>query len=67
MISKTNLGEFDNISIFNEEYILVERKGLFNLIDKDGNYVSKIWYKGIRKDSGCGADFIEPRTQHNTK
>ena len=59
MISKAKLGDFDNITIFSDEYLLVERKGLFNLIDNSGEYVSKTWYKEITKNNGGGADFVE--------
>ena len=59
MISKAKLGDFDNITIFSDEYLLVERKGLFNLIDNSGMYVSKTWYKEITKNNGGGADFVE--------
>lgn len=67
MINKTKLGEFDNISIFNDEYILVERNGLFNLIDNNGDYVSKTWYKNITKNNGGGADFVEVKNEHKVQ
>ena len=59
MISKAKLGDFDNITIFSDEYLLVERKGLFNLIDNAGIYVSKTWYKEITNNNGGGAYFVE--------
>ena len=66
MITKKALGEFDSVTIFNSEYLLVERNGLFNLIGNDGHYVSRTWYKEIKKNND-GADFIEEKTSQKVQ
>ena len=66
MITKKTLGEFDSITIFDSEYLLVERNGLFNLIGNDGHYISRTWYKEIKKNND-GADFIEEKTSQKVQ
>lgn len=53
MITKEQLGTFDSVEIFSESYLKVRKGDLYNLIDKNGKWLTE-WCESIEKSNGGG-------------
>lgn len=52
MINPSLFQEYDEIDIFSNKYYIVSKKGKYNLIDRNGKPISKVWFDSIEENDG---------------
>jgi len=52
MASNAQVGDFDELDAFDDEYIKVKRNNKYNLIDAGGKYLSDKWFDSVKKVDG---------------
>ena len=65
-IKQSQFKDYDEIDIFDKDYLLVKKDGLYNLSDRNGKLVSDVWFENITKNSDGSVNAVATGSGNKT-